>query len=124
MPKAENTPGAVGTITVRDPDLARDLHGMQWSGAAIGDQRKVAGIESALGSDAFHGIGHRGRRDPQDAVCCRRRVHAERFRHALGQRALGGSDVEPHLAAEESFGPSRPSRRFASVTVGSVPPRP
>ena len=87
-----------------DPDLARDLDRVQRSGAAIGDERKVAGIEAALGGDALHRIGHRGRGDPQDSVGRRGRVHAERLRHALEQRAPGGLDVEPHFAAEEPVG--------------------
>ncbi len=44
-------------------DLARDLNGMQWPRSAIGHQREVAGIKAAFGGDAFHRIGHCGRRD-------------------------------------------------------------
>ena len=51
-------------------------------------------------------------------------VEAERLRAALLDRARARLDVEPDLAAEEVAGLSRPSTRFASVTVGSVPPRP
>src|SRR4029453_4401749 len=39
-----------------DADLARDLDRMQWPGATIGDQREIAGIETALRSDSLHRV--------------------------------------------------------------------
>ena len=102
-----------------DADLACDLHGVQRSGAAIGDQRKVPGIEAALGGDALHRIGHRGRGNSQDAISRRRRVHAERFCHALEQRALGGLDIEPHFTAEEPFG-TEPAKDEVRIRHGRL----
>ena len=91
-----------------DPDLARDQHRMQGTGAAIGDQREVAGIETALGGDALDRIGHRGHRDAQDSFGRRGGVHAERLGDALDQRTFGGLDIEPHLTAEKAVGGEPP----------------
>ncbi len=85
-------------------DLARDLDRVQRAGAAIGEQHEIAGVEAALGGDALDRIGHRGRGDAQDAFGGLHRSHAERIADLALQRALGGRNVEPHLAAEETFG--------------------
>ena len=87
-----------------DAELACDLYRMQGAGAAIGHQREVAGIETALGCDSFDRIGHRGRGDAQDSLGRRRHIHTERVCHALGERAFCSLDIEPHLAAEEPVG--------------------
>ncbi len=104
MPKAENTPGARGHDDLAHADLARHLDGVQRTGAAIGDQHEIAGIEAALGGDALDGIGHRGRGNAQDAVGGCTRAHAERLADPHFERALGGGGIELHLAAEEAIG--------------------
>ena len=91
-----------------DPDLARDQHRMQWTGAAISHQREVAGIEAALGGDALDRIGHRGHRDAQNSFGRRGGVHAERPGDTLDQRTFGGFDIEPHLTAEKAVGGEPP----------------
>src|SRR3984893_18911935 len=63
-----------------------------------------AGIEPALGGDAFDRIRHGGGRDLQHAVCGPRRFEAERLRDTLRQRAPGCGAVEAHFAAEKVFG--------------------
>ena len=86
-----------------DADLARDRDRVQRPRAAIGDQREIAGVEAALGGHALHRVGHGGRGDAQDAVGGLGHAHAERLGDAR-KRALGGRDVELHLAAEEAVG--------------------
>ena len=87
-----------------DADFARHCRRMQRSGAAIGNEREVAGIETAFGRDAFHRVGHLGRRDAQDAVGGVRRWSGRsgwpHARHGL----LRGRDIELHFAAEEAVG--------------------
>ena len=58
-----------------DADLARDLDRVQGARAAIGHQREIAGIEAALGGDGLDGVGHRSRRNAQNPIRRRRRVH-------------------------------------------------
>ena len=100
MPNAENTPGAPRNDDVADADLARDRDGMQRAGAAIGDQREVAGIEAALGGDALHRVGHGGRRR---CAGCRRR---------------------PAVASMPSGSPTLASARSAASTSSFIsPPR-
>ena len=85
-------------------DLARHLDGVQGTGAAIGEQHEIAGIETALGGDALHRVGHRGGGDAQDSVGGLDRAHAERIADLAFERALGGGDVELHLAAQKALG--------------------
>ena len=125
MPKAENMPGACGTMTLRDAELARDRDRVQRPGAAIGDEREIAGIEAALGGDALHRIGHRGGGDragcrPAAVVTSMPSGSAMRVRSARSA-ASTSSFISP---PRKRSAPSRPSTRLASVTVGSVPPRP
>ena len=107
-----------GDDDVADADLARDRDRVQRTRAAIGDQREIAGVEAALGGDALHRVGHGGRGDAQDAVGGLRRAHAERLAH-FGQRALGGLDVELHLAAEEAVG-AEPAEHEVGVGHGRL----
>ena len=105
MPKAENTPGAGGMMTLRDADLARDLDGMQRPGAAIGDEREIAGIEAALGGDGLDRIGHRGDGDAQDAVGGRGRRPCRAASPTWAcSAAFAAAAIERHLAAEEAVG--------------------
>jgi hypothetical protein len=68
-------------------------------------------------------VHHRRVRDLDDPVCRFHDPEAERLRAALVDRAAGAIDVELDLAAEEVVGVERPRTTFASVTVGSTPPR-
>jgi hypothetical protein len=60
---------------------------VQRTGAAVGHQGEIAGVEAALGGDALHRIGHRGRGDAEDAVGGLRRAHAKRLAD-LGERCV------------------------------------
>ncbi len=104
MPKAENTPGALGMMTRRMPISRATGDGVERPGTPIGDQHEVAGIEAAFGGDRLDGIGHGGRCDAQDSIGRGGHVHAERRRDVGLQRGLGGRDIEAHFAAKETVG--------------------
>ena len=112
MPKAENTPGARGMMTRRMPSSRAIVVGVQRSGAAISDQREIADIETALGGDGLHRVGHRGRRR---CAGCRpllasRPCRAAR-RHVSSAR-FGRCGIELHLAAEEAIGAEAAEREI------------
>src|SRR5664279_5286286 len=61
-----------------DFELARDERRMQRTRAAIGNDGKIAYVESTLGGDAFDHICHLCNGDAYDAVCGCDHVEAER----------------------------------------------
>ena len=91
-------------------------------GAAIGDQREIAGIEAALGGHAF--APHRTSRSRRCAGC-RRRPRSASSPSGVGDLARSSPARRPSTSSRISpprkrSAPSRPSSRLASVTVGSV----
>ena len=103
----------------RNLQVARDLHGVQRTGAADRDEREVARIVAALDRDAAHGERHLGDGDLHDAVRDLGRVHAQRLRRASLEPAPRGVDVErASRRPGSSSAPMRPSTTLASVTVG------
>ena len=85
-------------------DLAGDGGGVQRTGAAIGDEREIASVESARGRDRLHGIGHFGRGDAQYAVGGGDDVESERRRYLVAHRRRRRRGVERHLATEKPAG--------------------
>ena len=111
-PSADSTPAASGTSTVAHLELVRELARVQRARAAERDEREVARVVAALDRDerAAPAASRRSRpRSPRPGRC--RRAHAPRPRDRARARRQARSG-------------SRPSSRFASVTVGRVPPRP
>ena len=103
MPKAEKYSGRRRHDDLAHTDLAGDFDRMQGTRAAIGEHHEIAGVEAALGGDAFDRIGHRGRGDAQNAVGGLDRVQPERIADPALERLLGGCHVELHLAAEKAI---------------------
>ena len=96
----------------RHPELLGERARVQRAGAAERDEREVARIEALLDGHDTQRADHLGVHDVD---------HGGRVDRA--ERALGGAPVELDAARAAPTG-SRPRRRFASVTVGRVPPRP
>ena len=119
MPKAENTPGAGGMMTLRMPISRATCDGVQRTGAAIGDQREIAGIEAALGGDALDRVGHGGGGDAQDAVGGRRDVQCRAAWRRASSARSAAVDVELHLAAEEAVG-AEPAEHQIGVGDGRL----
>ena len=90
-------------MTLRMPISRATSTACKRTRAAIGEQHEIAGIETALGGDAFDGIGHRGRGNAQNAVGGLDRAQPERIADPALERALGGGHVELHLAAEKAI---------------------
>ena len=78
---------------------------------------------SAPQRDQPQGMAHLRDRIAEHAARGGLDVHAELLRQP-GQRPPRRVGVQLHRAAEEVAGVERPATRFASVSVGSVPPRP
>ena len=87
-----------------DRQLARHRRGVQRSGAAIGDEREVGGVEAALGGHPAHHMGHFRRGDAEDTLRGFDGVEAERRRNLFGESVLRRGEIELHLAAEEAVG--------------------
>ena len=125
MPSAEKWPGAFGIIILPIDKLFGHRRGVQRSAAAVGNQRKVARVETALERHVTHRVGHRRSGDLQHARGGALESDAQRLRQAFAQsdfpRRLRSKRISP---PRKRSGESRPRMTFASVTVGSVPPRP
>ena len=103
------------------PSSSAIARGVQPARAAEGQQREAARVDAALDGHDAQRADHLGVRDADDARARPRRAPSP----SDVDRALGGVDVERRRRRRAaSSGSSRPSTRFASVTVGSVPPRP
>ena len=97
--------------------------GVQRPGAAVGDEREVARVVTALHRDEPQRAGHVLVDDGDDPLGrLLDAVEAHRVGDLLHRRPRGG-DVERHLAAEQARR-QVPSTTLASVTVGSSPPLP
>ena len=83
-----------------DVERVGDLAGVHAAGAAEGEQRELARIESALHGHDANGALHVGVGDAHDAFRQRRLRHAEPRRELLGVRARARL-VERHAPAEE-----------------------
>ena len=117
--------GRVRNNNFPDRQFLRHRRGVQRPAAAVGDQRKVARIEAALEGHVTHRVGHRRGGDLQHArggplQIYRRAVAPIRSRNAFSA-ALRSKRISP---PRKRSGESRPRMTLASVTVGSVPPRP
>ena len=107
-----------------DLELERDVAREQRPGAARRDEGELAGVVAAA-----HGVQLDRLRHPVLLELERaERGLLDRHPEALGDAGHRGPPealVEEHLAAEEAaIGRSLPSRSWASVEVGSAPPRP
>ena len=109
-PSAERTPAAPGTSTV-SAELLGERTGVQRAGASVGDEREVARIVAALDRDDAQSAEHLRVDDVDDGG-----------RVDLAERAGRGVGVEVEPSGSRCG--RRPRSRFASVTVGSAPPRP
>ena len=85
---------------------------------------RVARVLAALDGMDARGIGHVLVDHLADAERGKLGAKAQALADVALERRLGAGAVERHLAAGEAAGSMRPSTRSASVTVGSLPPRP
>ena len=101
----------------------RDAAGMHRPGAAEGQQRQAAPIDAAIGRMRARRRRHVLADDVEDAARRLGAAHAESSPSLANaaSAALRSSFMSPPRKWSAS---SRPSTRSASVTVGSVPPRP
>ena len=113
-PSAESTPAAAGRAPCAISSSSASAHACSGPAPPKATSAKSARIVAALDRDDAAARAASRRSRPR-----RRPPGRDRPR----ERALGGGAVELE-AAGEARPASRPSRRFASVTVGSVPPRP
>ena len=74
---------------------------MDRPGTAHSDHYEVARIKPALDQDAAHRERHLGDGDVEDGLRGGDGVHAQRACDLVGNSAVGGFRIEPHLAAEE-----------------------
>ena len=97
---------------------------MHRPGAAERDEREVARLDALLDGQGADRLRHLGVRDVADALgeLARRRCPARRRASAIAVRAASTSSVIAP-AGEARARPRGRARRFASVTVGWVPPR-
>ena len=123
-PEGREMPGRTRNDHPADTDFARNRGRVQRTGAAIGDQRETAGIESALGRHALDRIGHRGCGDAQNSIRRFGDAEPQRLRHPRRHGAFRGRDVELHLAAEKTIGSETAQqqigvgdRRFGTATA-------
>ena len=102
----------------------RDLDRVQRPGAAERHQRVLARVEAALDRHAADRVGHVGVEQRQHAL--RRRLAGRaRARSARSPTTACAASASSCIAPpRKRSGSSRPSTTCASVTVGSVPPRP
>ena len=108
----------------RDRQFARQGRAVHRPGAAERHQGQAARVVAALDRDDADAARHLRVGDAQDAGGGFDQVETERpaMRVAMARVAASASsgNSPPSLVSP----PSRPSTRFASVTVGSAPPRP
>src|ERR1039458_10873867 len=90
-----------GEKEASDFEFARDERRMQRTRAAIGNDGKIAYVESAFGRDAFDHICHLRDGDTYDTVCGCDHVEAKRTCDFVQDSRVRGFRVETHLAAEE-----------------------
>ena len=106
---------------LRRPELGGELARVQRPGAAERDQRRPRRVVAALDRHHAQRLHHRVHRHRDDALGrLLGRADAERLERGRGRRRRRAAG-RPRSATRAG---SRPSTRFASVTVGSVPPRP
>ena len=115
-PTADSTPARAGHDHRGHAERVGQRAGVQRPGAAEGDERQRPRIDAALDRHRAQGPLHRRRRPPGSRPSA--------VTPAPRQRPLGG--VDGRGPARRSAAPAgmRPATRSASVTVGSVPPRP
>jgi len=111
-PSAESTPAAAGHEHRPDFELVGERAGVQRSRAAECDEGELPRVVSALDRDHAEGPQHLGVHDLER----RRRIDA--VERPGGRLSI---ELDAPLRARPA---NRPSKRFASVTVGLVPPRP
>ena len=107
----------------RDVQLARDRDDMQRAGAAGGDQREVARIETLLHRHLAHRQRHLRDRDLDDRLRGGDGVDLQRLGDLLGDAARGGIGVELHLTAEEVVGiePTKHDIGVGDGRLGAAP---
>jgi hypothetical protein len=103
------------------PELLGDRHGVQAARAAEGQQREVARVEALLDGHHPQRADHLGVGDPDHAGAPARPCALEPS-DAIARRAAPASSATPPASGVPAS--SRPSTRFASVTVGSGPAAP
>ena len=109
----------------RDAQLVGDRRGVHRPGAAERQQREVARVDAALDRDHAQRPDHLLVGDADDALGRLELARGRAARRAPATAASRRLEVELDVAGERGVR-RRGSRaaRFASVTVGSVPPRP
>ena len=106
------------------PSSLGDRGCVQRPGAPEREQREASRVDAALDGDDPKGPDHSLVGDLEDPGGRVERLESRAGGQA-GDRGLGGLVVERRLPpASPAFGSRWPSIRFASVTVGSVPPLP
>ena len=108
----------------RDAELVGDRGGVQRPGAAERQQREAARVDAALDRHDAQRADHLRVRDAHDARGALAPPQAELGGERADRRASPRSRVERDAAGERPRRVEVPSTRLASVTVGSVPPRP
>ena len=109
-------PGGGGDDHRRHAHRVGQIAGVQRTGTAEPDQRQTARVDSPLDRHRPKRPLHAGVDDRQHALGIDARVGQRTERHRHGRERRG--------EANAASGGIRPATRFASVTVGRVPPRP
>ena len=101
-------PADGGTTMVADAELLGHVRGMQWPGAAIGNEHVVARIVAALGGDELDGTHHIRIGERHGAVGRSLECQTEALGDGLqGARCCRGIDL--HAPAEERLRANRPA---------------
>lgn len=82
----------------------RDRGSVERPAAAVGYERKIARIETALQRHVTHRIGHRRRRHLQHAGGGSLKIDSERLGELVSQGLLCRDAIEAHFPAEKTFG--------------------
>ncbi len=101
IPQADSTAATRGTMTRAEPELARDVGGVQPGRAAEREQREAPRIDAAPHRDEPHALGHVRVDDAMDAGARPRSDRCQAAPAIAIDGALGRRDVEPAVAAEE-----------------------
>ncbi len=107
-----------------DAELGGERGRVNGAGAAVGEEHEVGRVAALLGRDRTQGAHHRAVGQVVDAACRLDRREPEppaERRPATPRRARGRRSGRPRRAGRSGCSPST---TFASVTVGSTPPRP
>ena len=125
QPSAEVMPGPRRHQHLRDGQLARERDRVERAGAAEGEQDEVARVVAALQRHEADGARHLVVGHPHDAGgdLVRARGPDARRSSCRRPRARDRAAAAPSTPSSPS-GLRRPSKRLASVMVGSSPPRP